>query len=135
MNIKKIAAIIGASAAVLTMAACSSEADTSSTNLSKAADNFEIERRIVFINGITDQYILEIQGFCSIDDDGTQLEVTCKVGEDTYEKHFLGLSDNVTYMSEQIEGEAVDPYKPRIIFRPETVIPDVDIQTSKGDAK
>lgn len=132
MNIKKTAAILAASVAVLTLGACSTEADTSSRNLSVAADNFEIERRIVFINGITDSYLLEIQGFCSIADDGGQLEVTCKVGKDEYEKHFLGLSDNVTYMSEQIEGEAVDPYKPRIIFRPETIIPDVDVETSAG---
>lgn len=132
MNIKKTAAILAASVAVLTLGACSTEADTSSRNLSVAADNFEIERRIVFINGITDSYLLEIQGFCSIADDGGQLEVTCKVGKDEYEKHFLGLSDNVTYMSEQIEGESVDPYKPRIIFRPETIIPDVDLETSAG---
>lgn len=132
MKIKKIAAILAASAAVVTLGACSTEADTSSRNLSVAADNFEIERRIVFINGITDSYLLEIQGFCSIADDGGQLEVTCKVGDDAYEKHFLGLSDNVTYMSEQIESESVDPYRPRIIFRPESVVPDVDVETSAG---
>lgn len=129
---KKIGAGLVAAAAIVTLGACSSEADSSSRNLSTAADNFEIERRIVFINGITDAYLLEIQGFCSINDDGNQLEVTCKVGGNEYEKHFLGLSDNVTYMSEQVEGEAVDPYKPRIIFRPETIIPDVDIETSVG---
>ena len=134
MKIKKIAAILAASVAVVTLGACSSEADTSSRNLSKAADNYEVERRIVFINGITDAYLLEIQGFCSINDDGTQLEVTCKTGDDLYEKHFLGLSDNVTYMSEQIESESVDPYRPRIIFRPETIVPDVDVETSAGDA-
>lgn len=135
MKIKKIAAILAASAAVVTLGACSSEASTSSRNLSVAADNFEIERRIVFINGITDSYLLEIQGFCSIDDDGGQLEVTCKIGDDAYEKHFLGLSDNVTYMSEQIESESVDPYRPRIIFRPETIVPDADIETSAGDVE
>ena len=136
---KKIIAATAAILAIGTLAACSSEANTSSRNLSKAADNFEVERRIVFINGITDTYLLEIQGFCSIKDESggggaSQLEVTCKIGDDQYEKHFLGLSDNVTYMSEQIESTAVDPYKPRIIFRPETIIPDVDIETSVGDA-
>ncbi len=139
MKLKKIIAATAAVLALGTLAACS-EADTSSRNLSTAADNFEIERRIVFINGITDTYLLEIQGFCSIKDESgseggaNQLEVTCKIGDDKYEKHFLGLSDNVTYMSEQIESTTVDPYKPRIIFRPETIIPDVDIETSVGDA-
>lgn len=129
---KKIIAVVAALLAVGMLASCSSEANTSSRNLSKAADNFEVERRIVFINGITDAYLLEIQGFCSLADQETQLEVTCKIGDDQYEKHFLGLSDNVTYMSEQIEGKAVDPYKPRIIFRPEVIIPNIDVETSAG---
>lgn len=139
MKFKKIAAIGAIAASALVLGACS-EADTSSRNISVAADNFEIERRITFINGITDTYLLTIEGFCSIEEDSggdgaaSQLEVTCKIGDDQYEKHFLGLSDNVTYMSEQIESESVDPYRPRIIFRPETIVPDVDVETSAGDA-
>lgn len=137
MNIKKIAAILAASVAVVSLGACSA-ADRSSRNLSVAADNFEIERRITFINGITDTYLLTIEGFCSINEDqsgdgaASQLEVTCKVADDQYEKHYLGLSDNVTYLSEQVTSESVDPYKPRIIFRPEAVIPNVDVETSAG---
>lgn len=137
MNIKKIAAILAASVAVVSLGACSA-ADRSSRNLSVAADNFEIERRITFINGITDTYLLTIEGFCSINEDqsgdgaASQLEVTCKVDDDQYEKHYLGLSDNVTYLSEQVTSESVDPYKPRIIFRPEAVIPDIDVETSAG---
>ena len=76
------------------------DADIASRNLSKAADNFEIIRRIVFYNGITDTYILTIEGRCSVYDDGLgQLEVVCKTGDNTYKKHFLGLSDNVTYFA------------------------------------
>jgi len=44
------------------------DADVVSKNLSKDADMFRINRRIVFYNGITNQYILEIDGFCSIED-------------------------------------------------------------------
>ncbi|RYG94842.1 MAG: hypothetical protein EON57_17675 [Alphaproteobacteria bacterium] len=116
----------------LTLAGCSSEADTTSHNLSKDADNFKIERRITFINGITDKYLLVVEGRCSIVDDGGQLEVTCKTGENEYKKHFLGLSDNVTYVAEQIEGANVDAYHYKLIFRPETIVPDVDVMTS-GD--
>ena len=65
--------------------------------MTKAADNFEVNRRIVFYNGITDKYILVIEGRCSITDSMGQLEVLCKTGDSTYKKHFLGLSDNVTY--------------------------------------
>lgn len=128
---KKIVALIAAlllGVGVLT--ACSSEADTTSENLSRAADNFEIQRRVVFFNGITDTYLLTIEGLCSITDEGHQLEVTCKVGDAQYKKHFLGLSDNVSYFVEQVDGANVDPFHYRVIFRPETIIPDIDIETS-----
>lgn len=105
-------------------AACSSDADVASENLSKDADNFKIARRIVFVNGITDKYLLSIEGFCSINDDNKQLEVTCKVGSG-YKKHFLGLSDNVTYVAEQIDPAAVSTNHYKVIFKPETIVPDV----------
>lgn len=112
------------------LAACTSEADVVSENLSKSADSFSVERRVVFVNGITDKYLLSIEGKCSIADDGNQLEVTCKVGEEEYKKHFLGLSDNVTYFVEQLEGKKEDPFHYKVIFRPESIIPDIDLQTS-----
>lgn len=36
------------------LAVCT-EADTVSENLSKSADSFEVQRRVVFFNGITDK--------------------------------------------------------------------------------
>lgn len=114
------------------LAACTSEADVVSENLSKSADSFSVERRVVFVNGITDKYLLSIEGKCSISDDGNQLEVTCKVGDEEYKKHFLGLSDNVTYFVEQMEGKKEDPFHYKVLFRPESIIPDVDLQTSNN---
>lgn len=111
--------------ASLGLTACSDDADVASKNLSKAADNFEVQRQIVFFNGITDTYLLTIEGLCSIDDGGNQLEVTCKT-KDGYKKHFLGLSDNVSYFVEQQESTNVSVDHYRITFKPETVVPDVD---------
>lgn len=108
------------------------EADTVNHNISKSADSFEIERRIVFFNGITDKYLLTIQGLCSLNvSSDSTLRVTCKVGEEQYKRHYLGLSDNVSYFVEQVESVNVDPSHYRVIFRPEAIIPDIDIQTSK----
>ena len=104
------------------------DARIASANLSKAADMFEINRRIVFYNGITSEYILTITGYCSITDEKQQLEVTCKTGPTTYKKHFLGLSDNVTYFAEQIESSQQDPYHYRVIFKPAAIIPDIDVR-------
>lgn len=117
-------AIIG-----LLLVGCSSKADVVSSNLSKAADQFEVERRVVFYNGITDTYMLTIEGLCSLGnfDSAGELSVTCQTGPNEYKKHFLGLSDNVTYFVEQLEGESADPYHYRVIFRPTTIVPDVEL--------
>lgn len=131
---KKTAAIVLAGIAIAlgtTAAGCDSDAKTASENLSKAADQFEINRRIVFFNGITDRYLLTIEGRCSIAPDGGKLDVTCRIGPDQYKKHFLGLSDNVSYFVEQLEPADVSVYHYRVIFKPENIVPDIDVQTGK----
>lgn len=108
------------------------EADTVSQNLSKSADSFEVQRKVVFFNGITDNYLLTIEGLCAIDvNDEKKITVTCKVGDEQYKKHYLGLSDNVTYFVEQTDAKYEDAFHYKVLFRPESIIPDIDIQTSK----
>jgi len=117
--------------ALLALSGCS-EADTVSENLSKDADSFKVQRRVVFFNGITDKYLLTVEGRCALNTDSSKkLTVTCKVGEDTYKKHYLGLSDNVSYFVEQTDAKYADAYHYKVLFRPETIIPDVELQTSK----
>jgi hypothetical protein len=113
----------------LGLAACS-DADVASRNLSQAADNFEINRRIVFYNGITGEYILTIEGLCSQDpsDNGKKLSVTCKTGPNAFKKHFLGLSDNVTYFSEQMDAAPANTYHYRVFFKPAAIVPDVNFK-------
>lgn len=126
-HVKKITATLAAAAIAVTVAGCTTDADVASKNLSQDADNFKIARKIVFFNGITDKYLLSIEGYCSINDDGNQLEVTCKQG-DEYKKHFLGLSDNVSYFAEQVDGANVSPDHYKITFKPETVVPDIEVR-------
>ena len=130
MNKITIAAIAGIS--ILTLAGCR-DAQIASYNISKAADNFEIDRRIVFYNGINGEYMLTIEGRCSIEDQGNQLEVTCKIGPDEFKKHFLGLSDNVTYFAEQLETADVSVFHHRITFKPQSILPDVDFRGDAGE--
>ena len=112
-----------------------SDASVASKNLSKAADMFEIDRRVVFYNGITGEYMLVVEGRCSITSDSAdaQLELTCKTGDNEFKKHFLGLSENVTYFAEQLEPIPADVYRYRVIFKPETIIPNIDLETSVGE--
>lgn len=119
---------------VLALTACGvdeSEADVVSHNLSKSADSFEVQRRIVFFNGITDKYLLTVEGFCSLGTkDLKKLTVTCKVADGQYKKHYLGLSDNVSYFVEQTDAKYENAFHYKVLFRPETIIPDIDLQTS-----
>lgn len=117
-------------AAVLASLAACTDADVASHNLSQAADQFQIQRRVVFYNGITGDYILTIEGLCSLgnNDSAGQLTVTCKTGPTSYKKHFLGLSDNVTYFAEQMEAAEVGVYHYQVIFKPSVIIPDLQIR-------
>lgn len=121
--------ILGALTGLLFLTACDQPADVASRNISNAADNFQINRRVVFINGITDKYLLTIEGFCSLGSGQTtrSLTVTCKTGVNEYKKHFLGLSDNVTFVAEQLDSANVSTYHYVVRFRPETLIPDIKL--------
>lgn len=119
-----------------TLSGCIQETDSkvAARNLATAADMFEINRRIVFYNGITDQYMLTIEGLCSVDTSasGHVLHVTCKTGARDYKKHMLGLSDNVSFVVEQLEAAKVSTYHYRVIFKPQTLVSDVDFRGSTG---
>lgn len=107
-----------------------SDAQLASLNVSTAARNFEIDRRIVFYNGVTGDYMLTIEGRCAIGDSRDQLRVTCQIGESDYRKHYLGLSDNVTYFAEQLSPGDVSAYHHRITFKPQVIVPDIDFRGS-----
>jgi hypothetical protein len=132
---KKIAVSLAAlTLGGLALTGCTSDADMASENLSKAAEQFEVQRTVTGINGITDQVIFEVEGRCSIEPIASRLEVTCKHGPDDFRKHFVGISDNVTYVVKQEDPVKVSEYRTRVIIKPETVIPDLDLETS-GDVE
>jgi hypothetical protein len=115
------------------LAGCDRPADVASRNISFAADSFQVMRRIVFFNGITDTYLMTIEGLCSLGnyDKPHEISVTCKTAQDSYKKHFLGLSDNVTYFAEQIEDAKVSTYHYKVVFRPQTIVPDISIDIGR----
>lgn len=112
-----------------------SDAKVASANLAEAAEQFELNRRIVFYNGRSDTYMLTIEGKCSIEHQRAQLEVTCKTGKDKFKKHHLGLAESITYFSEQLAGANISVYHYKVIFKPQSIIPDVDLSTSLTDKK
>lgn len=129
---KKLVTVLG-----LVLITCSSskgcsDAQVASRNLSEAAQNFEILRRIVFLNCITDKYLLVVEGFCSVDHDyeGNKkvVSVTCKKGPNIYFKHYLGLAESVTYFTQQLETADVKTNRHRVVFKPSVIIPDIELK-------
>lgn len=118
--------------AVLFMTGCNA-AEKASYNISRESDEFRVVRRVVFYNSITDTYMMEMVGNISIDlNRDNVLEVVAKIGPDKYQKHYLGLSDNVTYTVEQLGTVDVSEYRYKMIFKPESILP-IDIEFKSGE--
>lgn len=112
---------------------CQRDAQIASSNLSKAADQFEVNRRVVFYNGITGEYILTVEGLCSIGDSGHKVQITCKTGANEFKRHQLGLSDNVTYLAEHLNPTSVSTYHHRVVFKPQSIIPEIDLNVDADE--
>jgi hypothetical protein len=126
-------AIVGTAAAAL-ITGCVSDSDRASQNISTEAEQFRIERQIVFYNSITDKYMVTINGRCSVDDSADlarTLAVTCKIGPNKYIKDYLGKADNISWFSLQSKPVDVSVYHYEVIFKPETVIPDLRVESGK----
>lgn len=112
----------------------SDDATVVKANLRKAADNFEINRRVIFVNTWTDTQLQIIEGRCNIEYGADRTSVICKVGENDYKRSFIGSSGQVTTMVEQLEGVAVNVYHYRRTFKPQALIPDVDLRSDANAA-
>jgi len=102
-------------------------------NLNIEAEEFRLLRRIAAINGITDEPLFEIAGYCSIETSESYvsgaMEITCKTNVDQFSKHFVYLSDNVLIVVEQLELADVPQYHYQIIFAPQAILPIPEIIT------
>lgn len=115
---------------VLSFAGCTQQADKVSYNLSKEADNFNVVRQLTVINCIQGDVLFQMTGKMAIvaDAEDNQLEVTIEDENGNYQKHFVGLSDNVTYTVEQQQYTDVSNYKYTLNFNPKMWLP-IDVKT------
>lgn len=116
---------------VVIMAGCAQrESDKVSYNLSLEADNFNVVRQLTVINCIQGDVLFQMTGRMSIkaDTDDNQLEVIVEDENGKYQKHFIGLSDNVTYVVEQKQYKNVSKYKYTLNYNPKMWVP-VEVQT------
>lgn len=116
---------------LLAVAACSDDAAVAKRNMTKAADNFEIMRRVILYNAIRGENVMVTEGRCSVSPGELRTSVICKIGTDRYIRNFYGNSDNTLYFVEQMESVAVNVYHYRRTFKPQAILPDIDF---RGDA-
>ncbi|UDL16006.1 membrane protein [Microbacterium phage Pumpernickel] len=127
------AAVVGASA-IAALAGCSSAADTADYNTVQAAENFEVQRTIIGQSGITGEITFFAEGRCSFEyPSGNRVDVMCKYGPDEYRKHVFILGDQDRVIITQEESIDVSEYHTRIILRPQTVIPEFDIEVGEEE--
>lgn len=109
---------------VFILSACN-QADRVSENLSEEADNFNTVRKVTVINAIKQDIIFQMSGRMSIkaDDKDRQLEVVVEKKDGEYQKHIIGLSDNVTYVVEDVTTKNVSKYQYEINYNPKMWIP------------
>lgn len=116
---------------VLALAGCEQAADVASRNIATAGDNFEIYRSIHFLNTRSDKELMRIDGYCAKDNDSTSntLIITCRdKSNGSVKKHYMGLSTDTTYFIEQVDGAQVSVDHTRVIFAPQTLIPDLEVR-------
>ena len=122
---KIIAILLVVMCLVGVLTGCTTAASDVNHNLSQAADNFEVVRKITVYNARTDMIIMEMEGLISLSNNSSsELVVTCKTGEDEYRKNYVYLNDYVIYVVEDITGTVTDPYHYKIHFY--TAMPNLD---------
>lgn len=109
---------------LLILTGCS-EAKRVSSNLSQESDNFNVVRKVTVIDAITNDVMFQMSGRMSIkaDTKEKQLEIVVEDGKDKYQKHIIGLSDNVSYVVEDVDVPNVSKYKYEINYNPKMWVP------------
>ena len=128
---KKIIVVIAAMVIMATVSVgCQTESQKVSYNLSQEADNFNVIRQLTVINCIEGDVLFQMTGKMAItaDTEDNQLEVIVEDEDGYYQKHFVGLSDNVTYVVEQLNVKNVSKYKYTLNYNPKMWIP-IDVKT------
>lgn len=130
--VKYIAGGVVLVAGAVGLTACVSDSDQASQNLSTAAEQFEVVRRITVTHGVTGDISMEVEGRCSLESANSflegALEITCKIGPNEYVKHFAILGDNGQAIIQQLETTDVSLYHHRVIIKPETLLPEFDYE-------
>lgn len=119
-----VTASVFVSCTLFPLASCT-ESERVSYNLSKQADNFNVVRQLTVINCLQGDVLFQMTGRMSITADmaDNQLEIIVEDNDGSYKKHFIGLSDNVTYVIEDVDTNYVSQYRYTLNFNPKMWLP------------
>lgn len=129
----KTLSILAASVFALALAGCNDDATVARQNMTKAADNFELMRRIVFYNVRLGVNVVTVEGKCSIEYGSARAEYICKLGDGKFIRNFVSDSQDIVAIVEQMDSVPVNVYHFRRTFKPQTIIPDIDFRGSTGE--
>ncbi len=132
MKNKIIALTVVAAGAIALLTGCTSDADNASRNISTAAEQFEVNRRITVTTGFNNEVALQVEGRCSLESTDSflsgALEITCKIGPNEYVKHFVVKGDNDVVTAQQLDTIDVSVYHHRVLIKPENMLPEFDYE-------
>lgn len=128
---KKLFAVGAVLVAALALTGCVSDADKADENIKAAAEQFEVQRKIVGINGISGDVVFYAEGRCSFENSGRRFDVTCRYGPDEYRKHVFILGDQDSVSVTQEESIDVSVYHTRVILKPQNLLPEFDLEVGE----
>ncbi|KGL46326.1 hypothetical protein EP56_01675 [Listeriaceae bacterium FSL A5-0209] len=121
---KKIITIIVLTSMVALILVGCTQADKVSQNVSKEADNFNVNRRVAIINVRTDKVEFEVIGRISVNtEDDKKLVIIAETANGVYKKHLVNMTSWNMYVVEDLEGAAVNKYKYEVNYMPESILP------------
>lgn len=127
----KVIAIGLAMAGAVGLAGCTSDADRAAENIAKAAEQFEVQRTLTGVNGITGDILFYAEGRCSFEQGSRRVDATCKYGEGDIRKHVFIMGDQDSVVITQEEPLDVSVYHTRIILKPQNLIPQFDLEVGE----
>ena len=130
---KKIIALVAF--ALVGLTGCTTDAQKVSENLSTEADQFKIVRKIVVVNTWNGETLWEATGRCSIDINRPEVLVLICLEDEAvghYKKHYLSTGGgNISWASTQLEAAPASRYHTTVVFKPQNIVPNVDISVGQ----
>ncbi len=118
-----------AALALLALTGCDTAAKKANENMTTAADNFEVQRKIIGTNTRTMEYLFEVEGRCSVERENGWLVALCKHSDTDFRRHYVSQSTDTSIVITQQAPIALSEFHTRVVIRPESLLPNLELIT------